>query len=164
MGRDIHVRLVEKNFSMIHKTNIWEEVKLYEKSKDGERYILIDIFPYRNYELFDILSGTRDSDNFHSLPIRTEDLPKELTDEITSCRNSIGYYSFAEINLADLKLYLMQYPKTRDYDYDEDDPKAYKDNPVKFFIERIEQYLDFSDPFWDFGPASDIRVLYWFDC
>ena len=50
-------------------------------------------------------------------------------------------------------------------DYDDEDPSALKDNPVKSFIERIEQYIDFADPFWDLNEisTSDIKILYWFD-
>lgn len=86
-----------------------------------------------------------------------------MRQEVKRYQNTFGYYNFKEINLADLKLYLKERPKVQDYD--DEDPSALKDNPVKSFIERIEQYIDFADPFWDLNEvsASDIKILYWFD-
>lgn len=158
MGVDISVYIAKRN----RKTNTWEHIKLYKKN--GKKFKLVDIYPFRNYELFDILSG-KDDDKFPDYPIVTKDLPTFLRQEVKRCKNALGYYNFKEVNLADLKLYLKEVPKVRDYDFDDDDPNAWTDNPVKNFIERIEQYLDFADPYWDFGnnPASDVKILYWFD-
>lgn len=155
MGIDIHVRIVKKN----HETNTWEHIKLYKKY--NKKFKRVDIYPFRDYELFDILTFDK---GFSPHSIVIQDLPFSLRQEIKRCQNTFGYYNFKEINLADLKLYLNKKPKIRDYDNDED-PTALKDNPVKFFIEKIEQYIDFADPFWDLDgtSASDIKILYWFD-
>ena len=158
MGRDIHVRIIKKD----RETGKWNQIKLYHKEK--KKFKVVDIYPFRNYELFDILNENED-EKYHANKICTPDLPIALKQEIEKLKNIAGYYGFKEINLADLKLYLYNNPKVRDYDYDTEDPKSFKDNPVKYFIERIEQYLDFSDPYWDMDNSfSNIKIIYWFDC
>ena len=159
MGRDIHVRIVKKD----KKTGKWNQIKIYRKEKK-RKFNVIDIYPFRNYELFNILDEKEDV-KYHADIICTADLPITLKQEIEKFKNISGYFGFREINLADLKLYLYCSPKIRDYDYEEKDPKAFKDNPIKYFIEQIERYLDFADPYWDVcRPASDVRIIYWFDC
>ena len=156
MGVDIHVRIAKKN----RETNTWEHIKLYKKS--NKRFKRVSIYPFRNYELFDILTGKGDP-RFSPRSIVIQDLPFSLRQEVKRYQNTFGYYNFKEINLADLKLYLKERPKMQDYD--DKNPSALKDNPVKSFIERIEQYIDFADPFWDLNEVStsDIKILYWFD-
>lgn len=159
MGRDIHVRIVKKD----RETGKWNQIKIYRKEKK-RKFKIVDVYPFRNYELFEILNEKED-ENYHADVICMSDLPIALKQEIEKFKNIDGYYDFKEINLADLKLYLHHNPKVRDYDYEAEDPKAFKDNPVKYFIERIEQYLDFADPYWDVcRPPSDVRIIYWFDC
>lgn len=160
MGRDIHVRIVKKD----RETNTWKHIKLYYKEK--RKFRIVNMYPFRNYELFDILNEKDENDeHFFAPSIVTDDLPIALKNEIETAKKSFGFYGFREINLADLKLYLHKVPKIRDYDYEENDPKAWKDNPVKYFIEKIEQYIDFADPYWDlYCIDSDIRIIYWFDC
>ena len=156
MGKDIHVRLVHKEY----ETNLWKQVILYYKK--NEEIKPVDVYPFRNYELFNILS--EEDDFYHTIPIITNDLPSSLKQEIEEYQKEGGGYKFQEITLADLELYLYRMPKVRDWDYEEDDPKAFKDNPVKFFIERIIQYLDFAEPYWDLiNLHSNVRILYWFD-
>lgn len=155
MGADIHVKILERD------NNTWKQVILYHKEK--EKFKVIDVYPFRNYELFDILNGKED-DNYIAYPIKEDSLPIALKKEIEGYKNIIGYYGFKEINFADLKLYLYRFPKVRDYDYEENSPNAWKDNPVKYFIEKIEQYINFASPYGDFvSPPSDIRIIYWFD-
>ncbi len=159
MARDIHVRIVKKN----RGTNTWKHIKLYYK--EDHKFEVVDVYPFRNCELFDILSERGDDEYFTASPITTDDLPIILKNEIETTKKSLGFYGFREINLADLKLYLYKVPKIRDCDYEEENPKAWEDNPVKYFIERIEQYIGFADPYWDcYCVDSDIRVIYWFDC
>lgn len=153
MGADIHVYILKRN----RETNAWKHIKLYTKEKG--KFKLVDVYPYRNYELFDILNGKED-EKYSAQPISKVGLPPHLKKEIEEFEYG---YGFKEINLADLKLYLRQVPKIRDWDYEDTDPNAWKDNPVKFFIERIEQYIDFADYYWDIIPASDIKIIYWFD-
>ena len=158
MGTDINVRIVKKN----RKTNLWEQIKLYRKEES--EYKIVNPYPYRNSELFDILSENEE-DSFRCNHILINNLPTSLQEEITKCTNTVGYYGFYELTLADLKLYLYDTPKVRDYDYGDDSPKAWEDNPVKYFIECIENYIKFADPYYEFDCLdSDIRILYWFDC
>ena len=157
MGRNIHIRIVKRE----RDTDKWKQIKLYYKEKN--KFKLVNVYPFRNDELFNIMNGTED-EKYNIYPISLTNLPLNIQEEITRCQNTLGYYGFKEINLADLKLYLHKSPKIRDYDYEEDSPNAWKDNPVKYFIERIEQYIDFIDPYWDLEtPTSDIKILYWFD-
>ena len=158
MGRDIHVRIVKRN----RETDTWKQIRLYRKEK--KKFKAIDIYPFRDCVLFDILNEKEDN-KYNAYPISLIHLPENLQQEITECKNSLGYYGFKETTLADLKLYFQKVPKVRDWDYEDDDPNAWKDNPIKSFIERIEQYIDFFDPFWDFHTSpADYKILYWFDC
>lgn len=158
MGRDIHVRLIKKD----RETGKWNQIKIYRKEKK-RKFSVVDIYPFRNYELFGILDEKED-EKYYVDTICVPDLPIALKQEIEKFKNIGDCFDFREINLADLKLYLYRSPKIRDWDYEDTDPKAWKDNPVKYFIERIEQYLAFADPYWDVcTPASDIRIIYWFD-
>ena len=158
MGRNIHVRIVKRD----RDTDKWKQIKLYYKEK--RKIKLVNVYPFRSDELFDIIDGSED-EKYNAYPISLINLPDNLQKEIERCQNTLGYYKFKEISLADLKLYLYKSPKVRDWDYEDDDPKAWKDNPVKYFIERIEQYIDFADPYWDLETSlSDIKILYWFDC
>lgn len=156
MSTDIHVRIIKLD----RQTNTWKNIRLFSKKKG--KFKAVDPYPFRNYELFDILSGNED-EKYKPFPIVLPSLPSNLQNEIKECKNSTGYFDFYEVNLADLKLYLNKVPKIRDYDYEEEDPKAWKDNPVKFFIEHIEYYIELIDPLWDYDPYSSIRIIYWFD-
>lgn len=155
MGVDIHTYIFKRN----RKNNIWEQVKLF--TKEEEKYKEVTVYPYRSYELFDILSE-REDDAFTAFAVDTNVLPVDFQEKI---KNDTEFcYDFREVNLADLKLYLIKHPKVRDYDYEETSPNALKENPVTGFVERIEWYLDLADPTWDFcSPPSDIKIVYWFD-
>lgn len=162
MGADIHVRIIKRN-----SNGKWESVKLY--TKENKKIKKINFYPFRNYELFDIITGKR-NDNFPSSPIYMSDIPIDVLNEIKIAKKpEMCCYNFYEANLADLKLYINSNPKIRDYDYesknDEDFEKnGWKDNPVIYFVKRIEDIIDIADPFWDFFPPSNVRILYWFDC
>lgn len=158
MSEDINIRIVKKD----RDTNTWKEVKLY--SKKGDDFYPIEAYSFRNYELFDILKGNKD--DLAICPIDFNSLSKEVKEEIQTYEDLTGFYDFKEINLADLKVYFLEHPKVIDLDYysdDDNDPKKYKDNPVKNFIDRIEQYIDFAEDGF-YIPHSDIKIIYWFDC
>lgn len=153
MGIDIHVRVCYYDSN----DNKYKEIKLYQK-KEGQLKP-ISLFSGRNCELFGYLNGAEDS----YIPIsriNTENgsIPQELLEEVLKCKNNSGYYDFLETNLADLKLYLFKHPKVRDWD---EEDVGYKDNPVKYFVERIDAILSIASipSYFD----SEIRILYWFD-
>ena len=137
MGVDIHVRVIKRDPT----TNLWEEIKLYKLTSEN-KYEYVDLYPYRNSELFDILQHT----DFPGLVCHPEYLPEPLKQEIEDIQNDkefSGYYGFSDANLADIKLYLMKHPKVRDYDYESKDAEdfevnGWKNNPVKFFVELKE--------------------------
>jgi len=165
MGKDIHVRVIIRDI----KTDKWEEVKLYRPTKktDKEAYRPVDFYPFRNSELFDILTG-REDDYFPTTACYHEHLPSPLKEEIEDTIKNNEGFDFNDVNLADIKLYLMKHPKVRDYDYnsknDEDfELNGWKDNPVKYFVELIERALDLYEPYWDWGSYSNVRIIYWFD-
>lgn len=156
MGRDIHVRVAILN----KETNIYEEIKLYRKEKDQFRPVAV--YDGRSYELFGILDG--EDDDFPYGYIRTNYLSEELKEEIEKYKNTEGYYDFFEVNLADAKIYLKENPKVRDYEHD-GEWEAWKDNPVKHFIEAVCHYINIHDgelTWW--CKDSDVKILYWFDC
>ena len=154
MGRDIHVKI------LIKEEDKWKEVTLYNKVKDN--FEEIEVYPYLNYLLFDILNETEDNLYNIARPISLEKLPKEIKKDIEEKEKIPGYYGFKEVNLADLKLYLKTIPTTEDDYHTYHGRKLYNINPVKYFIERIEQYIDFAIDPWDLRD-SDVKILYWFD-
>ena len=162
MGKDIHIRIVKRN----RETNNWELVNLYRKDENNE-IKKINFYPFRNYDIFDILQEREDLTQLSILPIAMAGLPTELQEEITE-DEAEGCYDFKEVTLADLKLYFEYNPQIKDWDAyyeDELDPRNFKTNPIKYFIERIEYFLDFAiDSFWKWNYSnSDIKILYWFD-
>ncbi len=159
VGKDMHIRIVKLN-----KNHVWEEVKLYKK--ENEEFKPIDLWPVRDYELFEILTDV----DIPNKPIYMDDLPDDLKAEITDYSQGIGCYDFYEINFADLMTYLLIHPKVRDLDYEAKNDKdfeknAWKPNPVKRLEKVVRSALDFYDWYWGFDNwNSDVRILYWFDC
>lgn len=162
MGKDIHVKIVKRN----RETNNWEQINLYCKN-DKNEIKEVAFFPFRDSEIFDILQGRDNDCHLNPLPISLAGLSADLQKEITEDKEQ-GYFGFKEVTLADLKLYLERTPQIKDWDEyyeDENDPRAWKTNPIKYFIERIEYFMEFAcDAFWKYDCSnSDIKVLYWFD-
>ena len=158
MGVDIHVKIAYKD-----SEKGWKEVKLYTKN-DEDKFEEVDIFPGKNSEIFDIMSGKED-EYFPNTPIYKKDLPDSIVKEIEEAENTFGYFNFYEVNLADLKLYIKNHPTIPDYDAEwKDDKKVYKPNPIISVVEDVEAFMDFAEPFWVFdGSYSCIRIIYWFD-
>lgn len=160
MGVDIHLHLIKFNY----ETGKYDEVKLYKKdNKTG--FEAIPIYCGRDYELFNILKGHED--DFPCKSIYENNLPEELIKEINKDKTDYCY-GFLEANLADIKLYLKNHPRVRDYDWEDEetfDKEEWKDNPVKHLIDLIEYSINFWDDRWGWYPQnSDVRLIYWFDC
>lgn len=154
MGRDIHVNILIKT-----KNEGWKDVVLYKPDKKGS-FIPIDIYPYRDYELFDILNKTTDV-FFPAAPIKKDELPQQLKTQLEEEQDTYGFYGFLEANLADIKLYYIDNPIVEDYDKNDD---SIKDHPIKDFIDTIYNYVNvWADGFIDFF-YSDIKIIYRFDC
>ena len=150
MGVDICVHILKRNSNI----NKWEEIAIYRKEKND--FNQIPPFDFRDYELFDTLREEGE-EHYKAYGIDKNILPEHLKNEIDNADYCCG---FREINFAELKLYLEKYPKV--IDWNNDITKVWKDNPVKFFAEKIEQYIIFSDENYDFTPLSDYKILYWF--
>lgn len=154
MGRDIHVNILIKT-----KNEGWKDVVLYKPDKKGS-FIPIEIYPYRNYELFDILNKTTDV-FFPATLIKRDELPQQLKTQLEEEQNDYGFYGFFEANLADIKLYYIDNPIVEDYDKNDG---SIKDHPIKDFIDTIYNYVNiWADGFMDFF-YSDIKIIYRFDC
>lgn len=148
MGRDIHVHIVKRC------KNEWKEINLFTEEAR------IPPYNYRNYELFDYLNGNEDDDfSWISTSIELETLPNFLKEKILKCKNSIGYYGFHEINMADFRIYLLNNPVVTDY---ESENKTIKENPLNDFFKTILNYISFVEG--QIKKLSDYRVIYWFDC
>lgn len=153
MGCDINLRIVIKDFY-----GVYHNIKFYKKN-DNNEYKLIDFFPDRNYELFDILTG-REDEFFPKHSVYDRDLPEDLKEELIKTKTKYGY-NYCEVNFSDLILYLTKHPKVRDWNYDDDSPKAWKPNPVKKIANTISAIAYLTDI--DFYFDSDIRIIYWFN-
>ena len=157
MGVDIHVKIIYKD------KNGWKPISLFCQNDENKTEV-IDPYPFRNYEVFSVLSGKED-DNFPYDHIFSQDLPQSVLDEINEDEKS-GCYGFKEVNLADLESYVLKYPKIKDYDVEwEDNKPVYKTNPMIDFMYRMKSYVDLAVPFWELNNIlSKVRILYWFDC
>jgi hypothetical protein len=144
MGRDIHVAIVIRNT----ETGYYDKIEIFNKKKD--KYVSINPYDIRNHELFKLLEDDIPWNQLH-----TTFLAPSFAKEIQEIKNTIGYFNFKEVNFADLRNYLMCNPTTLD------DNMVEKTNPLKFFIERIEYYIEFAG--YEYYYPSDIYILYWFD-
>lgn len=155
MGKDIHVNILIKT-----KNEGWKDVVLYKPDITGS-FTPIDIYPYRNYELFDILNKTTDV-FFPAGPVKRDELPQQLKTQLEEEQDKYGFYGYFEANLADIKLYYIDNPIVEDYDNKNDG--SIKDHPIKDFIDTICNYADiWADGFMNFF-YSDIKIIYRFDC
>lgn len=153
MGVDIHVRIIYHVGE-----GEWKEAALYRKlyRKEKDEFEKIYAYKRRDYELFDLLSH-------HDLPIapiQTYNISTDLIKEIEEAKTSYNY-GFSEMNLADLKLYLINNPTVSDFD--SEDENALKPNPVLDFVCAIESYLGLAAGFMAPFHPSEVRILYWFD-
>lgn len=150
MGKDIHVAIAIRDT----EAGNYKRVSIFRQRNNK----IEEIPPYdaRNHELFELLEKDVPFNGLH-----TTFLEPSFAEEIEKKENIVGYFGFREINLADLKNYLMLNPTVPDYDNDETEELTYKTNPIKFFIEQIEYYIEFAG--YEFYSPSDIYILYWFD-
>lgn len=146
MGVDIHIKMIVFN----RHDGEWEDVTLFQKK--GKQFKIVPLYSFRDYELFDILTN-KENNNFPKAPLNEKFLPEKLQEEIKEAKK--WCYGFSETTFADIKLYLHQYPFV---------PDKMKENPVKSFYNRLNNYLSFylEDEPWD-NLLSDIKILYWFD-
>lgn len=153
MGKDIHVAIAIRN----DEAGYYDKVEIFNKKEN--KYLYINPYDTRNHELFELLEEDIPWNQLH-----TTFLEPSFAKEIQKIQNTMGYFNFREINLADLKNYLMLNPTVPDYDNDDNDDTeelTYKTNPIKFFIEQIEYYIKFAG--YEYYYPSDIYILYWFD-
>lgn len=170
MGKDIHTKIYKYNIN----DNKWHELILFRQNNE-EEMIPVDIYPYRNYYLFDILSNDHDDEygdfpNHISIHINSyADAEKEQIEKIM---DTSGCYNFNEVSVLAMKYYLKNAPKVKDYDVEwgEDENgtpiPAYCDNPVKDYFDAIMKFIEFASPRWILsdGDLEEYRVFYYFDC
>lgn len=150
MGKDIHVAIAIRDT----EAGNYKRVSIFRQKNNK----IEEIPPYdaRNHELFELLEKDVPFNGLH-----TTFLEPSFAEKIEKEENIVGCFGFREINLADLKNYLMLNPTVPDYDNDDTEELTYKTNPIKFFIEQIEYYIEFAG--YEFYSPSDIYILYWFD-
>ena len=146
MGKDIHVAIAIRNTETGH----YDKVEIFNKNK-----VSINPYDFRNPELFKILE-----EDVPYNGLNTIFLESSFAKEILEIEDTMGFFGFREVNLADLKNYLILNPMVSDYtengyEYIE------KTSPLKFFIERIEYYIEFAG--YEYYYPSDVYILYWFD-
>lgn len=144
MGVDLHVKLFKKepNETEYHPLVLYNCI-------NKEKNIYEEIDPNmgnRNTELFDLLEC--------DLDLKTTCYNAESFLEITSFDKELveSGYGFRSLTLADLKLALF----TASWEKEE---KVL----LNTFINEIESYLNFADPYLFYNPLSTIYIFYFFD-
>ena len=158
MGKDIHLHVVK----FYHEDRYFHELKLFRVDKKTGEFKDVDIYSYRDYEMFDEMEDME----FPSTSIKLSSLAPELREEIEKRMNFIGYHTFSCINLASFALYNEKHPTVKDYeaDWGEDGKDVkYKPNPLKSLYDDILTFLSFADWDYDWTPLSDYCLLFYFD-
>lgn len=165
------------------ETNSWEKQTLYIKNKD--KIVEVVFWPWNaTYDVFRIINYGDDFPEFTEICHR---FPPNASKEVTNSYQDCWYsWDDAEGNehvskpdafyftLADLLLYIKEYPIVKDYeamegiwtaDGDmkwEDVPEKTMPNPMSGVATRLLNYMEFID---DFGlswqPKSEIRIVGW---
>ena len=170
MGVDITVRV----FKYDDKENHYKELKLYrpgveyhytekgEKIIDNPDFERVPVYDGRNSEMFD---GMKDGDSvdgygyFPSSSIKLNALEESAREEIEKKMNTAGYYDFSEINLAEMRVYLLEHPTVVEKGY-----KPQKENPIQDLFKSICAFCSFADNWdWSFAPLSAYKVVYYFN-
>lgn len=144
MGVDLHIKLFKKGSDETE----YHPLVLYN-CVNKEKNIYKEIDPNmgnRNTELFDLLEK--------DLELKTTCYNTKTFLEITSFNKELveSGYGFRSLTLADLKLALFTVP------WEKEEKKL-----LKTFINEIESYLNFADPYLFYNPLSTIYIFYFFD-
>lgn len=178
MGVDIHVKITKYN----EETHLYEELRLFRKRKPNEKqysyteegcvelpwddYKEIYIDLGRNYEMFDGMKDGTEEDGYGVFPWQSLVLSSFEPSFIEKMKEekSFGYFDFYEINLSDLKLYLIHHPTVVDYEYGETEVEIKrKINPITYIDEKIMAFISLADPEYDFSPNSYYKIVFYFD-
>ena len=162
------------------ETNSYERVHLYKKpwkyasQEEKERgYEDVDFWPWNGtHEIFSLLNTETRSNTYDSIEGvhygKPPHVSKEIEEEINDFFNEDSYYKSDNVvrwvTLADLYIEKLSHPKVVDYDaeWEDDDKKAYKDNPINTVIDRIETFVSLGDNDWEVeNNKSLIRLVYW---
>lgn len=167
------------------ETNSWEKQILYTINRHGETEE-VDFWPWNaTHDVFNIINHS--SNEFpefegvrHIFPVNAS---PEVTETYRKCWNiwhdSNGEEHISKPNafyftLADLLLYIKEYPIVKDYDtmetiWTEDGDTKWEDvpeqtmpNPMSGVATRMINYMEFVDNFWGaFGLKSELRIVGW---
>ena len=168
------------------ETNSWEKQVLYTMNKNKGNMIEVDFWPWNaTYDVFNIVTHKdRDFPEFTGVRHRfPPNASKEITNSYQNC-----WYSWDDtegnehiskpdafyFTLADLLLYIKEYPIVKDYETMEDVWTANSDmkwedvpeqtmpNPMSGVATRLLNYMEFIDDFWNaFGHKSELRIVGW---
>lgn len=183
MGMDIHIRIAKYNSA----TNLFEEIRLYRPgetykyNEKGEKIVIDPNFERvwidagRDYEMFEqIKEGTEDENGnsiyFPSYSVAFNSLEENFKNDLLELYNSIGFFDFSEINLADFAYYCNEHPTVVDYDDDKyewgvsDKPKPTKKNPLIDLFQQIINYISIYEAYhWVDEPLRYYKVIFYFD-
>lgn len=165
-------------------TNLWEKQALYTMNKDGKP-TEIDFWPWNaTYDVFNIINHTgNDFPEFVGIchifpPNASKEVTESYKNNWWSWDNSKGEECISKpdafyFTLADLLLYIKEYPMVKDYEEMEkiwtddglkweDVPEKTMPNPMSGVATRLINYMEFID---DFGlswqPKSELRIIGW---
>lgn len=139
MGVDIHFYITKYNYS----NKKWESVTLYKKDSEPIR-----LYPYRDYELFDILCGNANT-GFPNSPIDENSLPSNLLKIYKEDKNN-SCYDFYEVSFADLLVFSLKHNNES------------LEELIKYVRSILELYYDSN--FYEINrKPSLVKLVYWFD-
>lgn len=174
MGADIHAYVECKDVN----TGKWKAIlvenpfELYYSNKDDKGYHpYIQPYDGRNYYLFGILAGVRANvypqiDDPRGLPCDMSDALRKLWDDGDGWWHTPSWYSLAELRAwADKKRNF----RVCDYSCiaDSIEIKAQKDEDkhMRETFKSLVSGVEFMSDLYNHGltPASDVRLVFWFD-
>lgn len=168
MGVDIHVKICKYD----EESNFYKEICLYRFSQRLNKYIKIDPYDVRDYEMFEGMQNGDETDGYGTFPWRPillNSLDPNLREEMQKEMDEAGVYGFHEISFPEIENYLFKHPYVTDYDSNEWDlydegkmPKPIKENPIKYFYKNCKYYADFATNDY-FTFENDFKLLIWFD-
>lgn len=157
MGCDIHMHVEYR------KLGKWYSGDYYRKK--GDKYVVVEFYPGRNYDLFAMLADVRNYD-YRDYVDSARGLPSDITDDV---RNEFEPWRLDAHDCSYLTLKeLIDFQEEHKGDSDYDDLN-YVIDKLKIVADELYLIYDFE---WTgiavtrqraYEKSDDIRIVFWFD-